>query len=167
MYLILHYLKRYKTYVFFNILAILGFAAAELGIPTIVSRMIDNGIVLNDRAYIYKMGAAILAVAIAGGIGNVLLEMCIRDRVIIDDMYFILVRQILRLLHILSHRTADQSVRDHGLAILSRDKIHKILCVRHMAAALDNAHHIRGGNDALLHINQPDRFPLGLSLIHI
>ena len=47
MYLILHYLKRYKTYVFFNILAILGFAAAELGIPTIVSRMIDNGIVLN------------------------------------------------------------------------------------------------------------------------
>ena len=76
MYLILHYLKRYKTYVFFNILAILGFAAAELGIPTIVSRMIDNGIVLNDRAYIYKMGAAILAVAIAGGIGNVLLAYC-------------------------------------------------------------------------------------------
>jgi ATP-binding cassette, subfamily B, multidrug efflux pump len=76
MYLILHYLKRYKTYVFFNILAILGFAAAELGIPTIVSRMIDNGIVLNDRAYIYKMGTAILAVAIAGGIGNVLLAYC-------------------------------------------------------------------------------------------
>ena len=38
--------------------------------------MIDNGIVLNDRAYIYKMGAAILAVAIAGGIGNVPLAYC-------------------------------------------------------------------------------------------
>lgn len=74
--LILHYLKRYKTYVFFNILAILGFAAAELGIPTIVSRMIDNGIILNDRAYIYRMGAAILAVSIAGGAGNVLLAYC-------------------------------------------------------------------------------------------
>lgn len=68
MHLILHYLKRYKIYVFFNLLAILGFATAELGIPTIVSRMIDNGIILNDRAYIYKMAAAILAVAVAGGI---------------------------------------------------------------------------------------------------
>ena len=76
MHLILHYLKRYKIYVFFNLLAILGFATAELGIPTIVSRMIDNGIILNDRAYIYKMGAAILAVAVAGGIGNVLLAYC-------------------------------------------------------------------------------------------
>ena len=45
MHLILHYLKRYKIYVFFNLLAILGFATAELGIPTIVSRMIDNGII--------------------------------------------------------------------------------------------------------------------------
>ena len=76
MHLILHYLKRYKIYVFFNLLAILGFATADLGIPTIVSRMIDNGIILNDRAYIYKMGAAILAVAVAGGIGNVLLAYC-------------------------------------------------------------------------------------------
>ena len=76
MHLIQHYLKRYKIYVFFNLLAILGFATAELGIPTIVSRMIDNGIILNDRAYIYKMGAAILAVAVAGGIGNVLLAYC-------------------------------------------------------------------------------------------
>lgn len=74
--LILHYLKRYKIYVFFNILAILGFACAELGIPTIVSRMIDNGIILNDKAYIYRMGAMILAVAVAGGIGNVLLAYC-------------------------------------------------------------------------------------------
>ena len=38
MYLILHYLKRYNTYVFFNILAILGFAAAELGIPQATAR---------------------------------------------------------------------------------------------------------------------------------
>ena len=88
MYLILHYLKRYKTYVFFNILAILGFAAAELGIPTIVSRMIDNGIVLNDRAYIYKMGAAILAVAIAGGIGNVLLAYCSSQAVSYTHLWF-------------------------------------------------------------------------------
>lgn len=74
--LMLHYLKRYKIYVFLNILAVLGFAAAELGIPTIVSQMIDNGIILNDKLYIYKMGIAILGVAILGGIGSVVLAYC-------------------------------------------------------------------------------------------
>ncbi len=74
--LMLKYLMRYKRYVFFNILAVLGFAAAELGIPTVVSNMIDNGIVLNDKAYIYKMGFVILGVAILGGIGNIVLAYC-------------------------------------------------------------------------------------------
>ena len=71
--LMLHYLKRYKRYIFFNILAVFGFAAAELGIPTIVSEMIDNGIILNDKGYIYRMGLVLLAVAILGGIGNIVL----------------------------------------------------------------------------------------------
>ena len=35
--------------------------------------MIDNGIVLNDKGYIYRMGLALLAVAILGGIGNIVL----------------------------------------------------------------------------------------------
>ncbi|WP_315119782.1 ABC transporter ATP-binding protein [uncultured Clostridium sp.] len=74
--LILQYLKNYKLYVFFNILGVLGFATAELGIPTIVSNMIDRGIVLNDRAYIYKLGVLILTVAVIGGIGNIVLTYC-------------------------------------------------------------------------------------------
>lgn len=74
--LMLQYLKRYKRYVFFNILAVLGFAAAELGIPTIVSQMIDYGITTNNREYIYQMGFAILGVAILGGIGNIVLAYC-------------------------------------------------------------------------------------------
>ncbi|WP_097026975.1 ABC transporter ATP-binding protein [Clostridium peptidivorans] len=74
--LILKYLKNYKLYVFCNILAVLGFAAAELGIPTIISNMIDRGIVLNDRVYIYKLGVLILIVAIIGGIGNIVLAYC-------------------------------------------------------------------------------------------
>lgn len=74
--LMLHYLKRYKMYVFFNILAILCFAAAELGIPTIVSQMIDKGIVRNDKMFIYQMGVAILGVALLGGIGNIVLAYC-------------------------------------------------------------------------------------------
>ncbi|GAA0079862.1 MULTISPECIES: ABC transporter ATP-binding protein [Clostridium] len=74
--LILQYLKKYKLYVFCNILAVLGFAAAELGIPTIVSNMIDRGIVLKDRVYIYKLGIVILILAIIGGIGNIVLAYC-------------------------------------------------------------------------------------------
>lgn len=74
--LILQHLKKYKLYVFLNILAVLGFATAELGIPTIVSKMIDRGIVLNDKYYIYKLGIVILIVAIIGGVGNILLAYC-------------------------------------------------------------------------------------------
>lgn len=74
--LILHYLKRYKRYVFFNIIGVLGFVAAELGIPTVVSKMIDQGIILNDKSYIYSMGVAILIVAILGGLGTILICYC-------------------------------------------------------------------------------------------
>lgn len=38
--------------------------------------MIDRGIVLNDKYYIYKLGAAILLVAVIGGVGNILLAYC-------------------------------------------------------------------------------------------
>lgn len=74
--LILKYLNRYRRYILLNIVGVLGFAAAELGIPTIVARMIDYGIITGDRGYIYQMGLAILAVAILGGIGNVLIAFC-------------------------------------------------------------------------------------------
>lgn len=74
--LMLKYLSRYKRYILLNIVGVLGFAAAELGIPTIVSQMIDHGIITGDKAYIYKMGFAILMVAILGGIGNILIAFC-------------------------------------------------------------------------------------------
>ena len=74
--LMFRYLKRYKGYIVCNILAVFGFALAELGIPTIVSQMIDNGIARNDVTYIYRMGVLILIVAILGGIGNIVLGYC-------------------------------------------------------------------------------------------
>lgn len=74
--LILQHLRKYKIYIFLNILAVLAFALVEIGIPTIVSRMIDRGVVLNDKYYIYKLGVIILIVAIIGGLGNILLAYC-------------------------------------------------------------------------------------------
>lgn len=42
--LILSYLKNYKLLIVLNILAIFSFALVELGIPTIIAKIIDNGI---------------------------------------------------------------------------------------------------------------------------
>ena len=50
MQLILHYLKRYKKLFVLNIISVFGFALVELGIPTIVSEMIDNGIMNQDNS---------------------------------------------------------------------------------------------------------------------
>ena len=50
--LILHYMKAYKILVFLNILSVFGFALAELGIPTLISNMIDEGVLRQDSAYL-------------------------------------------------------------------------------------------------------------------
>lgn len=74
--LILRYLKKYRGLVFLNFLAILSFALVELGIPTIVAAMIDQGIAKNDIAYIQKMGVVILLISCVGGLGGILLTYC-------------------------------------------------------------------------------------------
>lgn len=62
MQLILHYLKRYKKLFVLNIISVFGFALVELGIPTIVSEMIDNGIMNQDKQYLIRMGIVIAVI---------------------------------------------------------------------------------------------------------
>ena len=62
--LILHYLKRYKLLLALNILSIFGFALVELGIPTIVSDMIDNGVMRQDTSYLLRMGGTIALISL-------------------------------------------------------------------------------------------------------
>lgn len=50
MMLILKYLKNYKGFLVLNIFSVFGFALVELGIPTIISKIIV-GIVNNDYIY--------------------------------------------------------------------------------------------------------------------
>ena len=57
--LILQYLKHYKGLLALNIISVFGFALVELGIPTIVSEMIDNGIMNQDKQYLIRMGIVI------------------------------------------------------------------------------------------------------------
>lgn len=65
--LILHYLKKYKRLVFFDILSIFSFALVELGIPTIMAGIIDEGIALSDMEYIRRKGILLLVIAVVGG----------------------------------------------------------------------------------------------------
>ena len=71
--LILKYLKNYKGLVLLNLLGVFGFALVELGIPTIMAKVIDNGIAYNDINYIKRMGFIIISISILGAMGSILL----------------------------------------------------------------------------------------------
>ena len=69
--LILSYLKNYKLLIVLNILAIFSFALVELGIPTIIAKIIDNGIANQNIAYIKQMGIVIVIISIIGVVGSI------------------------------------------------------------------------------------------------
>ena len=74
--LILHYMKRYKVLVALNILSVFGFALVELGSPTLVSNMIDEGVLRQDRSYLFQSGFTIAVISIVGVCGTILLGYC-------------------------------------------------------------------------------------------
>ncbi|HBF4283490.1 ABC transporter ATP-binding protein [Clostridioides difficile] len=74
--LILSYLKNYKLLIVLNVLAIFSFALVELGIPTIIAKIIDNGIANQNIAYIKQMGIVIVIISIIGVVGSILLGYC-------------------------------------------------------------------------------------------
>ena len=74
--LMLSYLKRYKGLVFLNFISVFGFALTELGIPTIISRMVDGGVARGDREYLLKMGGLIALISVVGILGTVVLGYC-------------------------------------------------------------------------------------------
>lgn len=71
--LMLKYLKRYPKLILLNILGIFSFVLVQLGIPTVMAWMIDNGIGNSDIPYIKKMGGIMLIVCVLGGAGTILL----------------------------------------------------------------------------------------------
>lgn len=48
----------------------------ELGIPTIISRMVDGGVASGDREYLLKMGGLIALISVVGILGTVVLGYC-------------------------------------------------------------------------------------------
>lgn len=74
--LILKYLKNYKMLLMINIISVFGFALVELGIPTIMAKVIDKGIANGDIEYIKTMGLIIVVISIIGVFGTILLGYC-------------------------------------------------------------------------------------------
>ncbi|MBX4271376.1 ABC transporter ATP-binding protein [Clostridium estertheticum] len=74
--LILKYIKKYKLLLVLNIISIFGFALVELGIPTIMAKVIDIGIANKDIAYIRHMGVVIVVISVVGSMGSILLGYC-------------------------------------------------------------------------------------------
>ena len=74
--LILKYLKNYKLLIVLNVISVFGFALVELGIPTIMAKVVDNGIANNDIPYIKEKGILIAIISIIGVLGTILLGYC-------------------------------------------------------------------------------------------
>ena len=74
--LILQYIKNHKFILALNIISLFGFALVELGIPTIMAKVIDIGIINNDINYIKRMGIIIVIISIIGVLGTILLGYC-------------------------------------------------------------------------------------------
>ena len=74
--LILKYLKNYKLLLILNVISVFGFALVELGIPTIMAKVIDNGIANNNIPYIKEKGILIGIISIIGVLGTILLGYC-------------------------------------------------------------------------------------------
>jgi len=62
-----------KKLLIMNFICVFGFILIELGLPTLLARMIDIGIVNNDADYVKKIGFAMIGIVIVGIIMNILL----------------------------------------------------------------------------------------------
>ncbi|MDO4624569.1 MAG: multidrug efflux ABC transporter subunit EfrA [Enterococcus hirae] len=68
-----HYTTRYKKYLLLNFICVFGFILIELGLPTILARMIDVGIRNNDFGYVKQQGILMVVITVVGIIMNILL----------------------------------------------------------------------------------------------
>lgn len=71
--LIWRYIKHYKGLLVLNLCAVLTYLLTELGIPTIMAEMIDQGVITGDLNLVKEKGLVIIIIATIGGIGSIVL----------------------------------------------------------------------------------------------
>lgn len=64
--LIWKYLMKYKKWFLLDFISVFGFALVELGIPTIISDMIDQGIETQDTTYLYSRFGIMALISVIG-----------------------------------------------------------------------------------------------------
>lgn len=74
--LILKYLMKYKLLLFIDALSVFGFALVELGIPTLISKMIDQGVSTENVSFLWSNWAIMSIISIIGVCGTVVLGYC-------------------------------------------------------------------------------------------
>lgn len=67
------YTMKNKKWLLFNFICVFGFILIELGLPTLLARMIDVGIANNDGDYVKKIGLAMVGIVVVGIIMNIML----------------------------------------------------------------------------------------------
>jgi ATP-binding cassette subfamily B multidrug efflux pump len=87
------YAKKYKNYIFLNFLCVFSFILIELGLPTLLARIIDKGLVPKDFELVKETSVWMIAICFIGLAGLIVLAFCgskistsvIRD--IRDDLF--------------------------------------------------------------------------------
>lgn len=67
------YVMRYKGWLVLDAICTLGFALAELGIPTLISEMIDSGVLAADPSYLISRFWILVCISVLGVTGTSLL----------------------------------------------------------------------------------------------
>ena len=71
--LIWTYLKRYPKWLVLDVIGALTFVVVNLGLPTALARMIDQGVTVGNKDKVYFWALVMLVVIILGMIGRVIL----------------------------------------------------------------------------------------------
>ncbi len=74
--LIWNFTKEYRKLLIFDFVSVFGFALAELGIPTIIAQMIDQGINGSDPDILYRLFFVVVLISVLGVCGTSLLAYC-------------------------------------------------------------------------------------------
>ncbi|MDU6445040.1 MAG: ABC transporter ATP-binding protein, partial [Streptococcus sp.] len=67
------YLKKYPKWLILDVLGAFTFVVVNLGLPTALARMIDQGITTGNKDKVYFWAIVMFIVIIAGAIGRVTL----------------------------------------------------------------------------------------------
>lgn len=91
--LMLHYLKKHIGLCVLDVIGVLGFVLTELGLPTLMAHLIDNGILKQNKTTIWQIGILMIIVTLVGvGLSMMLSVVCAKIttrivREIRDDLY--------------------------------------------------------------------------------